>query len=126
MPAYFVETRTIDAVVTLMKMRHGGKLVVGETELGQGLWMMNAIALGAQYSTEDAGRYEASIAAYRYRPVEDADIATLLKSLHCFLYQCSEGKVRELALYQRAQDTARYYAAYRRTEAYERAPWGLS
>ena len=99
MSAFFVSKSTIDDVITMTRPA----LMSNDTaanEYGKVLWMMNALAVGARYE-EDHSEYADTISAYTFEEGKDISEAQQLKSLECFLYQCSEGDVPEMSLFRK-------------------------
>ena len=101
MSAFFVSKRTIDNVVMLAKPMH----MTGDdaaNEYGRKLWAMNVDALTQRYDldlSEIDGMME-DVNGYTFTEHKDTSGAQLLKSLHCFTYQCSEGDVPERLLFK--------------------------
>ena len=105
MSAYIVEKETIDRIVTYLQapdMRdhidHCHPSLTGTAhEQGQRLWTLNVRAVDSRYEERNAvNLYHHSTAL--------CSKAQALKSLRCYLYQCSEGGVPETPLFK-ALDT---------------------
>ena len=100
MSAFMVTKHTIDNVVALAKPMH----MSGDsraTEFGAQLIAMNANALGQRYDLpqSEIDDYALFAKEYVFEERKDSEVQ-LLKSLDCFLYQCSEGDVPETDLYK--------------------------
>ena len=91
MSAFMVSARTMHRAVHAL-MPHDAPCVACD-EMGQKLYQLNSQAILARY-----GR-PGDVPDYRYAVVFPPVIQQL-KSLQCLIYQCSEGKVPESALYQ--------------------------
>ena len=95
----------------------------GEDALAQSLYALNCEAYGARYE----GRHGEPIPKKHFEDQESGrDPWQVLKSLDCFLYQCSEGDIpEESTLYQKLakvrDDLARVLASS--TPQYESAKW---
>ena len=140
MSAYVVDDETINRVVThldnddrarwnLEQIREAlGTATVQPEALGLAMFKLNVEAVGQRYpdlkSIEDMpgeiGHYE-----YAHR-IELCGRVQALKSLECWLYQCSEGNVPERPLFQAMQSMAHSLAMdiVASTPEYERAKWG--
>jgi hypothetical protein len=128
MSAFFVDPATVDAAVTAI-IRAGVLMSLEEaTNIGRGLWTLNAEAVHHRYgerAEEMVGSVE-ELAAYRWTP-RNEPLPVLFKSLQCLLYQCDEGNVPEAELYQHTHalfDRLRA-TGIEKTPEYEAAPWGL-
>lgn len=102
MSAFFVEANTVaDAVACLREAgtvpKHPNHELT-DKELGTLLYMINAEALVQRYD-DDPDKYLDDINGYN-EPAASDDKWQRLKSLHCLIYQCSEGTVPENALYK--------------------------
>lgn len=97
-----------------------------EESLGKKLWDLNVNAVCQRYSgdsKETYGEYHAP-SGYRVGPFEKIQF---LKSLRCFLYQCSEGDVPETSiLFQALEKTgdALAWSIVDGMSAYDSAKWG--
>lgn len=93
-------------------------------EFGQRLYAMNVAAVAQRYGNADDMMPDGG---YVYRPdLSDANVYQVLKSLDCYLYQCSEGDVPNrplfVALDTLRTDLCRILATH--TPQYESAEWG--
>ena len=100
MSAFMVTKHTIDNVVALAKPMH----MSGDsraTEFGAQLIVMNANALGQRYDLpqSEIDDYALFAKEYVFEERKDSEVQ-LLKSLHCFLYQCTEGDVPKEELFK--------------------------
>ena len=125
MSAFLVGHQTINAAVNLVLMAQGPRSTSEINTMGQSLWMMNALALEQRYTSEDANDYLPMIETYQFTHVQGVDFASILKATKCFLYQCNEGDVPEMALFKKLTAITNRYAATEQTAAYDAAPWGL-
>jgi hypothetical protein len=128
MSAYQVPDQTINRIVAM--------LTVGEypsdercKTLGRELVQMNDRAVSTRYeqrTQEIPYTWEpVFIDEHRISMGEIAYMAPLLKTLQCYLYQCSEGKVPEEHLYRRV-DECRLNLQNQIMNAipeYDQAPW---
>lgn len=110
MSAYIVEDKTINRIVTgivdLMNLREGvlsrvkhytrDLAITSEDEFANELMGMNVDAVRARYPNSEPWHRR----MVRYRPERCGPIQ-LLKSLDCYLYQCSEGEVPERDLFKK-------------------------
>jgi len=71
---------------------------------GQAMYEMNCAAIDARYGTGEAARWRSDGSVYQYRSILPTSIYQTLKSLDCYLYQCSEGDIPEAALYKQLTD----------------------
>jgi|SRR5215471_11129528 len=105
MSAFLVSDGTIDRVVKAFSL-HYPDHQPDLNEIGRMMVAMNASALNQRYTkaqVEEAwGFIEPD--AYTYTEHEDdKPNLAMLKALHCFIYQCSEGNVPDCDLYKRVQ-----------------------
>lgn len=151
MSAYVVDPKTISRVLSWLKSEHhrGSYAYAADTakrklaaiewdisngevaDLGQAMYNMNVSAVSQRYpdSTEDnlPGTIEEDgrLVPYRYNWVDTGPMGAF-KSLHCWLYQCSEGNVTETALYKAFREISDSIAQAIATglPEYETAQWG--
>ncbi len=105
MSAFFVSPAVIDDIVSIASPASEGDDFANE--LGRVLWSLNELALTQRYGLgEDEAYYSTEIAKYNF--VEDKTIseAQKLKSLNCWLYQCSEGTVPNHPRFKKMQALA--------------------
>lgn len=132
MSAFLVEDKTINIILSgfeAARNDRGGKYgylgknlkaAMAEPEiLGERLQAMNEDALKARYGDEPAGGFE-----YVYFLIPNR--YQLLKSLRCFLYQCSEGDVPNTQLFKDVEEFAGNLALaiIEDSPEYEKANWG--
>lgn len=101
MSAYVVGKQTIDRIVTALQKDSLDYALPDLREkdpnkLGQKLWNMNVQAFSERYGEN------INVPEYEWSREYINDIQ-LIKTLHCFLYQCSEGSVPETPLYQQVK-----------------------
>lgn len=124
MSAFVVEPDTINRILDFLRTKelqsqHVGKeaarqldkvefdLVNDPDSLGQAMYNMNINAVSQRYPDSDLsdcpGTHspKGGLVKYRYKYIENTvNQFQALKSLRCWLYQCSEGNVPETKLYQ--------------------------
>lgn len=125
MSCYIVASETISRVVSTLwdATRHNAglpytgyewlKLLMVETDLdaqalGDALLQMNREAFAARYGADALASddLEFGVQEYRWSYTLQRDRCARLKSIKCLLYQCSEGAVPELSLYQALREYA--------------------
>ena len=138
MSAYIVNKKTIDKIVTHIYNQqletvksyypaiyqasqendNDGLQPVNPQKLGQRLWAMNVKAVDARYKEQNP------VELYRFDLCVSRRIQTY-KSLQCYLYQCSEGDVPQLPLYQELQQLLSDIAStiINNLSEYEEADW---
>lgn len=86
-------------------------------KLGASMAMLNADAVDQRYD-------ETNEPAFSYRLMCVNEIQAL-KSMRCWLYQCSEGDVPDRALYKAFQEVSLHLALHivERMDAYDKAAW---
>ena len=74
----------------------------GLTKLGRNLYKMNRKAILARYGRCSDGTEEIMTFEINSIPIEYShlDLIQIIKSMRCFLYQCSEGNVWESKLFK--------------------------
>jgi hypothetical protein len=95
-----------------------------EQELGQAMFQLNVAAVHDRYGEGEAARFRDL--TYSYRPAHGSEIQ-VLKSLRCWLYQCTEGQVVKQPLYRFFNDVVEQYLMSKNICAlpeYEQAHWG--
>ena len=125
MSAFFVGKETIDAVATLILMADGPRSLADLNKVAKSCWLMNAVALETRYNDENANDFLDVINAYEFKHTEGVGFAAMLKAANCFLYQCNEGDISEMKLFQKLTAITERYAATTLTDEYHAAPWGL-
>ena len=93
--------------------------------LGQAMFRLNHKAVIARYGRGKAGKFRPL--DYRFAHTEAVSLMQVLKSLHCWLYQCNEGDVSEGGLYGLFATNVQLYlmeTIITRLPEYEEAYWG--
>jgi hypothetical protein len=62
-----------------------------EERLGYAMFQLNVIAVDIRYGSDKVRKFRPL--TYRYEVTEPMPLVQVLKSLHCWLYQCSEGDI---------------------------------
>ncbi len=88
--------------------------------LGKKLHALNVKAVRHRYS-DDA----IQPIPYQFEELPGASDAQVLKSIHCFLYQCNEGEFDKNPLFKRMEKFAEelMYCMATNSEAYKKAEW---
>ena len=124
MSAYVASDQCINRILASKCASEPLCRVEDRQDFGQRMRAMNVEAVNARYG-ETADRLLPN-EAYQYKGVLLSTTAQALKSLGCFLYQCSEGNVPELSLFKeldKYRDALAYHIATS-TPEYEAAEWG--
>jgi hypothetical protein len=93
--------------------------------LGYAMFQLNVIAVEARYGSGEAKRFRPL--DYQHKATKAVPMVQVLKSLHCWLYQCNEGDVPQTALYGLFDNDVRLYLMDKIITAlpeYEQAAWG--
>jgi hypothetical protein len=93
--------------------------------LGYALFQLNVIAVDARYGSGQAKKFRPL--DYHYRVTKPVPLAQVLKSLHCWLYQCNEGDVPQTALYGLFDNEVQLYLMTEIIDTlpeYQNAFWG--
>jgi hypothetical protein len=96
-----------------------------EEKLGMAMFQLNIRGVEARYGKGEAGTFRKL--NYHYHRTEPVPLGQVLKSLHCWLYQCCEGAVPETKLYQLFDHDIRVYLMSEIIDTlpeYENAYWG--
>lgn len=97
MSAFLIENDTLSKIAYAIEPQNA-------ENLAQDLYNLNIIALKERYGDNAEAEFEGK---FEYLPVmfqpDKESQAQLLKSLSCFLYQCSEGKVPNEDLFKRVE-----------------------
>ena len=132
MSSYIVEPETINRVITFLvndgEARYTADSLNGllrdkggdPASIGQAMMDLNIMAVDYRYREKN----ERTIHAYDPEP---CDIFQALKSLRCWLYQCSEGNIPEEEELYKIMDDYADRLAYRIVSAlpqYDAANWG--
>jgi hypothetical protein len=140
MSAFMVEDDTINRVVNWLswEVTKSPRLKVSlehtlgiatrrptwEKELGQAMFQLNSAAVTDRYGEGEATKFRDH--TYTYKPAHGSEIK-VLKSLRCWLYQCTEGPVVQEPLYRFFNDVIEPYLMSKIICAlpeYEQASWG--
>jgi hypothetical protein len=96
-----------------------------ERTLGQAMFLLNVNGVDDRYGDGEARKFRQL--DYRYRETESVPLVQILKSLQCWLYQCSEGNVPETELYTFFATDVQLYLMSKiieRLPEYQEAYWG--
>ena len=92
--------------------------------LGKAMFDLNIAGVNDRYGDEEAGKFREL--HYRYKPAHGLPIQ-VLKSLQCWLYQCTEGDVVNRQLYKFFQDVVEPHlmsSIIADLPEYQAAEWG--
>lgn len=135
MSAFIVEKKTIDRIVTELATDREGQhylAKIGELlntdintrqkwtyTLGQALWDMNVDAVDARYNEAN----KPLVYTFNFQVTRTLQA---IKSLRCFLCQCSEGNVPERPLFKLMESYSRHlmYKVISDMPEYDQADWG--
>jgi hypothetical protein len=143
MSAYIVADNTINHIVNwlgreleqdsgtlsirqkLLKLGFDASIAGWAEILGQQMFQLNIQAVDARYGKGEAVKFRKL--NYHYHVTEPVPFVQVLKSLHCWLYQCQEGDVPETALYKPFDNDVQLYLMSKIIDMlpeYEQAYWG--
>jgi hypothetical protein len=140
MSAFMVEDQTINTIVNWLrteipnlsyipyKLRDLGidTFAPGwEEQLGQAMFELNIKGVEARYGTGEAASFR--VLDYSYTPAPAVPLVQTLKSLQCWLCQCSEGDVPETKLYKLFDHDVQLYLMEKIIDTlpeYQQAVWG--
>ena len=138
MSAYMVDDSTINKVLAYLSnhnqheylvqlLKENGYDVtnkVGLVRLGVRMFALNALGVNARYGREQAQEFRTL--EYTFQHTIPPSTIQAHKSLSCWLYQCSEGKVPETKLYKLMQQVKHLIAEdiVQSLPAYNLAKWG--
>lgn len=135
MSCWFCGPGTIDAAVTLLRMSGVGSVPLAPflasalddpgvprwdvsrhpDQVGAELLRLNREAMACRYGDrldeEELVHMERACREYRFEPSSD-DPMVLVKSLNCWLYQCSEGGLQERALWRLCDEVSKLWTPY--------------
>jgi hypothetical protein len=125
MSSFIVGDITIDRFMSVVWKNSSEE---GLTKLGRNLLRMNVDATEQRYPTHpylDEDEREQRIRNYKFHFQEVTPIQAL-KSMSCFLYQCSEGTIPKRALYKqmRKKETELAFSIVDAMPEYDKAEWG--
>jgi hypothetical protein len=140
MSAYIVEDTTINQVVTWLssevsvshfildqlERKYDIDLVsdMWDEKLAKAMFQLNCDAVNARYGEGEAGKFRPL--NFTYQPELYFSLVQALKSLQCWLYQCSEGEIPTTKLYQFFREVENLIAlkiVFSLPE-YDKATWG--
>jgi len=138
MSAYIVDDKTINRIVsaailhTLGSLAPAPRLLVPDNpelddwhSLGSAMRDMNVAAVIARYGPSDSLPGPSPLLPYQFQPVTAPGLVQTIKSLACYLYQCSEGDIPNWRLYQQLDkwqtELCQHYVT--ESDAYEQAEW---
>jgi hypothetical protein len=93
--------------------------------LGQERFQLNIQAVDARYGKGEAVKFRTL--SYHYQRTDSVPLVQVLKSLHCWLYQCTEGDIPQTALYLLFANDVQLYLMTEIIDTlpeYEQAYWG--
>jgi len=140
MSAFIVEDKTINYVVNWLRRQIDELNIIPEklqrlgidtsipgwAEIpGHEMFQLNIKAVDARYGEGEAAKFRTL--NYRLEHTEAVPLEQVLKSLHCWLYQCCEGDVPETELYKFFDTDVRLYLMTKiitHLPEYEEAYWG--
>lgn len=136
MSAFMVQDRVINRVVVWLNSRDHewnrdrilevAQLDSNDDEwqekLGASMFQLNMDGVNSRYGEGQAAEFRSLDYRFAYEMSNDIQV---LKSLQCWLYQCSEGDVPEMPLYKAFAQLAGEIAIgiVGRMDAYDRAEW---
>lgn len=132
MSAFVVQDGTINRIATFVFSTRDSQWtkrrlekecgIATADDLGREMFALNIVAVNDRYGASEAEKFRPLDYAYRADP---PGIFQALKSLKCWLYQCSEGEVPMTPLYRIMAEYAGIMAMdiVRNLPAYERATW---
>lgn len=138
MSAYIVNDKTINRIIsaailhTLGSLAPAPRLLVPDNpelgdwrSLGSAMRDMNVAAVIARYGLSDSLPGPSPLLPYQFRPVTAPGLIQTIKSLDCYLYQCSEGNVPDWTLYQQLgrwqAELCQHYVT--ESDEYDKAEW---
>jgi len=94
--------------------------------LGSSMRAMNVAAVIARYGPSDSLPGPDPLLPYQYESIMAPSPIQAIKSLDCYLYQCSEGDVPKETLYQQLTQWRGDLCSHQvsQSDAYEAAEWG--
>jgi hypothetical protein len=140
MSAFIVEDKTINNVVNWLRREIDRlsfipdklqKLGFDTTEdgwaerLGYAMFQLNINAVDARYGNRETEKFRKL--DYRYQVTVPVPLVPVLKSLQCWLYQCSGGAVPETEMYQLFDNEVQLYLMTEIIDTlpeYQNAVWG--
>ncbi len=139
MSAYIVDDKTINRIISAAMLRTlGGSLgpvprgfVPDKPEpddwhaLGSAMRDMNVAAVIARYGPSDSLPGPSPLLPYQFRLVIAPGLVQTIKSLDCYLYQCSEGDIPDRRLFQQLTkwQAELCYHCVTKSDEYDQAEW---
>ena len=122
MSAYLVSEKTIHRVVTALELEGNDRKTQTHeslSKLGRELYALNNEAISQRYGERE------EVPDYHFQLQGTVSPIQLYKSLRCFLYQCSEGKVPEDPLFKIVEEKSNELACkiVHGLRAYDEAEW---
>lgn len=135
MSAYIVEDKTINRIISYLsqdqhstwtKKRLLDEAAINANDLdtlARRMLELNIVAVNARYGTEEAESFEDLDYKISHEPVERVQA---LKSLRCWLYQCSEGDADKTPLFLIMEEYSNRLAdeVISKMPEYDKAEWG--
>ena len=142
MSSYIVDDKTINKIVSYIfakalapdssihweatKLTKMGYSLISAhwcSDLAHKMFDMNVAAVKARYGKEEAESFPRPAFRYLFTPATQIEV---IKALKAWKYQCTEGRVLELALYKAMAEVHCLLCIdfVEQTEEYEAAPWG--
>jgi hypothetical protein len=143
MSAYMVADQTINQIVNwlgrevaqasgtislrqkLLKLGFDASIAGWAEILGQEMFVLNIQAVDARYGQGEAAKFRKL--NYHYHVTQPVSLVQVLKSLHCWLYQCTEGDIPQTALYKLFANEVQLYLMTEIIDTlpeYQHAVWG--
>jgi hypothetical protein len=140
MSAFMVEDQTINKVVTWLTRevshnfpdmdwiahKYGVDLVSEkwDEKLAHAMFQLNCDGVNARYGKDEAENFRPLNFTYK-REIYHSSVQ-VLKSLRCWMYQCSEGDVPQTKLYRFFEEVGNYLALHIIMDLpeYDEAEWG--
>lgn len=141
MSAFIVDDKTINRVVTwlrneackpegytlkeeLERLSYNPASYDWESKLAGAMFQLNVEGVNSRYGTGEAEKFRPL--NFKYRIEYAFTVVQILKSLQCWLYQCSEGEVPEKELYKFFDEIVEVYLLKKIVYAlpqYDQAEW---
>jgi hypothetical protein len=119
------DSGTISIRQKLLKLGFDASIAGWREILGQEMFALNIQAVDTRYGKGEAVKFRKL--NYHYEVTQPVPLVQVLKSLHCWLYQCTEGDIPQTALYQLFANDVQLYLMSKiiaTLPEYEQAYWG--